>query len=187
MSATLRTFIAIPVTTTPKLSRIDSKLREIGGPVRSVDLTQMHLTLSFLGETRHQQLTEIGEAIDAVAQRHQAFEVEIAGVDAFPNRDRPRVFWAGLSPTEDVVAIAEDLRNSLEELGFHREQRAFTPHLTLAYIRGKPPSEVTELMDENRKTSFGTASIEKIVLYQSRSTNKGPQYIPLSLHELRLG
>ncbi len=142
MPETVRTFLAIPVNASAKLRQIVTELGGISKPVRSVQTSQMHLTLSFLGETPQQQLAEIGRTINTVALRHQAFELEIAGVDAFPSRDRPRVLWAGISPAEGVIAIAEDLRDALEEIGFPRERRAFTPHLTLAYIKGKPPREV---------------------------------------------
>jgi 2'-5' RNA ligase len=47
--------------------------------------------------------------------------------------------WAGIGEGSDRLrALAEDVEESLEPLGFEREVRIYVPHLTLGRARGRP-------------------------------------------------
>ncbi|HEY6010686.1 MAG TPA: RNA 2',3'-cyclic phosphodiesterase, partial [Nitrospirota bacterium] len=64
------------------------------------------------------------------------FRLDVGGVGTFPNPRSARVVWIGVSGEVEKLArlqaVAEDAMNGL---GFEREKRAFTPHLTLGRIK----------------------------------------------------
>ena len=64
------------------------------------------------------------------------FEVRLTDVGCFPNADRLRVVWVGVGgDVAALVSLQRSIDQGLERLGFAREKRGFTPHLTLARIR----------------------------------------------------
>ena len=187
MPELIRTFIAVPVEPPAEIRAVMKSIRAIGGPIRMIDFDQMHLTLNFLGETRWNQVSEIGESIDQVVKQFTCFEVTLDSLGAFPDARRPRVVWAGLSLTERVTQLAETLAVELERLSFPREDRRYKPHLTLARVKGRCPAELQKIITDQASKSFGTIHVEEVILYQSELAKSGPIYTALSTHSLQEG
>jgi RNA 2',3'-cyclic 3'-phosphodiesterase len=104
--------------------------------VRWVDPAALHLTLAFLGELDEAQVAAAIEAADAAACRAQPFRLEVAGLGTFGPPKAPRVIWAGLGGDLTALrALHADLARELQARGFPPEERAFSPHLTLARIK----------------------------------------------------
>jgi 2'-5' RNA ligase len=156
------------------------ELQGMGSAVKVVDLESTHVTLKFLGDTPIASVPEIAKRMATVANELDAFELELMGTGAFPHWGRPQVVWVGLSPKEALQNLAARLENDLEPLGFPKESRAYHPHLTLARIKARPPKDLKSLADEYEKTSFGTQTIDRVILYQSVLQKRGPIYTPLA-------
>ena len=147
--------------------------------------SNIHLTLKFLGDTEENMLPEIKEIIDSTAGNHDAIIVPITRLGAFPNFNRPRVIWVGsTADTEDVAMIAEEIDLGTEKSGWERENKRFTPHLTLGRV--KTPGGLHELTDAAQTYRFEKIEInlDRIALYQSTLTPRGPIY--KKLHEAKL-
>lgn len=96
----------------------------------------MHLTLKFLGNISANKVTDITGAMEQASQGVSPFQLQITEVGAFPNLKRPRVLWVGIKGEVDkLVSWQQRLDNGLVPLGFAKEARPFTPHLTLARLR----------------------------------------------------
>jgi RNA 2',3'-cyclic 3'-phosphodiesterase len=84
----------------------------------------------------------VEERLAAVALRHGPFPVRVAGVDAFPDHDRPRIVYLGVvAGRAELLALAADVEAELVGLGFPRERRPFRPHVTLGRIRSPRDAE----------------------------------------------
>lgn len=95
-----------------------------------------HITLHFFEELPADRVPIAIEAVRAAANGFLPFEIEIRGVGAFPNANRPRVVWAGLGEgSAEVLSLVTRLRNALSSRAFTVENRPFVPHLTLARVR----------------------------------------------------
>ena len=73
--------------------------------------------------------------LPAVANGFTPFELTMAELGCFPNNRRPRVLWAGVKGNLSVLRdlhIAID--NLVGDVGLPREQREFSPHLTLGRV-----------------------------------------------------
>lgn len=99
----------------------------------------------------------------------------------FPNERRPRVLWAGIEASAELSALAAAIENALELLGVAREQRAFSPHLTLA--RFDSPRGLERLhaaVSEAGGLEFGRSIASEFHLYQSVLKRGGAEYTRLA-------
>ncbi|TWT55427.1 2',5' RNA ligase family [Thalassoglobus neptunius] len=176
MSRTIRSFLAIPIEPTEQLGRFLGSLRKIQGTVRANRPEMLHFTIAFLGETKDHQISAVCEVMNEVIQETQEQQLTLQGVGAFPNRRRPRVVWIGCHPQQPMISLAERLTDALETIGFPREGRRFTPHLTVARVNGKPPESLMELIDTHRDQEFGKFLFDRMVYYQSELSRSGSKY-----------
>ena len=140
---------------------------------RWTDVANQHVTLKFLGWTSSGLLDEIVAACRVVASAHSSAELALSAVDAFPSRKRVRVLWVGIDdPAGLLSSLASALDAALEPLGCPREERAFTPHLTLA--RFKLPARFRAWPEVRPDPSPWRPG--RIGLWRSRLSPKGARY-----------
>jgi RNA 2',3'-cyclic 3'-phosphodiesterase len=180
----LRTFIAVAVPCPAALRPVIRSLGEMGNAVRPVSPDTMHLTLKFLGDTPAEQVENIAGVLSESATGTGPFEFELVGIGAFPGLKRPGVVWAGVERGEPLVTIAERLAKRLKTLGYPKERRPFSPHLTLARVRHKPPQSLFDLFAQHAATPLGTAAVGEVTFYQSELRPEGSKYTVLSSVEL---
>jgi RNA 2',3'-cyclic 3'-phosphodiesterase len=149
--------------------------------------TPTHLTLRFLGEVDPARLPALEERLGAVALRHGPFAVRLAGVDAFPDRDRPRIVYLGIVAGQaELIALAADVEGELAALGFPRERRPFRPHVTLGRIRSPRDAERfhsarAALGDRTLLSTF----VDALLLKASALRPSGAQHSTLASFPLR--
>jgi 2'-5' RNA ligase len=135
----VRSFISIPVSKAgiEVLERVVKRLgTEIGGQVRWVRPRGIHLTLKFMGDIPASTVERVLEALPEVAAAFRPFEISVSGLGVFPNSRRPRVLWAGLDgDLTTLLALQIAVDQAVEKLGLPKEDRPFSPHLTLGRVR----------------------------------------------------
>ena len=137
----LRLFVAVtlPAEARDAIARLIQGLRaaDLTG-VRLVDPDGVHLTLKFLGNVDSTRVPTLTGALNAVGGDAAPFALHLHGVGVFPDRRSPRVLWAGVSgDTEALAALARRVDDACANVGFAREQRPFSPHLTVARLRDR--------------------------------------------------
>ena len=136
---TIRSFIAVELPEAVKTG-LQQLQTELTLPqysfVKCVSPQGIHLTLKFLGNVSSQKITEITRVMEQASQGVSPFQLQITEVGAFPNLRRPRVVWVGIKGDVDkLVSWQQRIDMGLVPLGFAKEARPFTPHLTLARLR----------------------------------------------------
>jgi len=196
MPESIRLFIAIALTEELKavLTEIGRELEARIPPriVRWVKPAAMHLTLVFLGETPISRLAAIKEAVGAAAASSPHTSFRAVGLGCFPNPRRPRVIWVGVEETAgDLPQIKEALDRELEPLGFRREKRTFSPHLTLGRVdRRASNHEVAELgrvVERATLQEVGRVKVTQVHLIRSDLRPAGPVYTILASFPLARG
>jgi 2'-5' RNA ligase len=174
----LRLFVAleIPEAVRQSLADVMTKLRPAAPGARWVRAEGMHLTLKFIGHVPPERLEPIRGALGAI-RLDAAVKVCFRGLGFFPSERRPRVFWAGMEATPNLAQLATEIEGCLEPLGIAREQRPFTPHLTLA--RFPEPRPAPNLLDAVRLlpgSEFGEMEAPEFHLIESRLKPTGAEY-----------
>ncbi|HOG53012.1 MAG TPA: RNA 2',3'-cyclic phosphodiesterase [Bacillota bacterium] len=148
----------------------------------------MHLTLKFLGDTEESGLDRLRSALTGVAASHRAFTVSYSGVGRFGRGGYTSSIWVGVHDrTGGLARLAADIETALMPLGFEKEGRRFSPHITLCRVR-----EGSDLPPWDQiKGSFSNldASVlhDGFSLYESVLTREGPIYTRDSWYELKKG
>jgi len=166
----IRCFIAIELQ--PELKNNISfhmqKLISAGADVKWVVPENLHLTLKFLGSTPEEKIPDISKQLATITKSHNNFSLCFSGAGVFPNIKFPRVVWLGAKDSDDIIKLQKDIENAMAELGFNKEKRRFTAHLTLGRVRSfknKEPlmNELATLKDMD----FGKIEVKSIALMKS--------------------
>src|SRR5213594_1306566 len=181
-SGQIRSFISIDLDDEKILSQVESimsSLLSLGGDLKRVERENIHLTLKFLGIVSASNLEEVTSALAKVT--FPPFSLEIKGAGAFPNLKRMNVIWVGIGDGwSQVELIFEQTEKLLHQLGFSRETRAFSPHITVARVKsGRKRDEIAAFLGHLVDESFGTFPVEKVRLKQSILSPSGPKYSTL--------
>jgi len=180
----IRSFIAIelPQNVQHGLGQLRSELERAEHPfVKWVNTENIHVTLKFLGNIPFKQVEEIAKAIEEASKRIPPFHLEISGLGAFPNINRPRVIWVGIrGEMNNLQKLQQNIDSALAPFGFAKEERPFIPHLTLARIKeGASSAErksIGELLISARFEISYYIGVETISLMRSQLTPEGAIY-----------
>ena len=154
-------------------------------------LESLHITLKFIGERPEEMVSSLEEALSDV--REPPFAVTFSGFGFFPTAKSPRVFWIGIQADPGLQRLAAAIDEKTAALGIPKEERAFSPHLTLARKSGGSgpprrqdsdrPNKVFQRLQEKLsalgKPEFGTMTAREFFLYQSQLSRNGSRYTKL--------
>jgi len=161
----------------------------------------LHVTLKFVGEQPEPMLEEIKGALGAVEAGQVT--LQFRGYGFFPTAKAPRVFWVGIEAGPELATLAAAVDQQTARLGIPKEERAFSPHLTLARggargtrssgsphrHKGDGPNRRFQRLQERLAAlpapEFGTMTAREFFLYQSQLSPGGSKYTKLARFELR--
>jgi 2'-5' RNA ligase len=177
----MRLFVAleIPSAVRENLAALLESLRAVSPQTRWVRPENLHVTLKFMGEVPETKLAATRSVLAGV-RSDQPVTVDFRGLGFFPNEKRPRVFWAGIEASPNLKTLAADIESVVEKLGIPREQRPFSPHLTLA--RFEPPGlpeKLRSAIQENATREFGSLRTNQYHLIESKLKPSGAEYTTL--------
>ncbi len=188
--ARLRTFIAIDpgADIRAHLHAVQRKLAKEVPDVKWVEEANLHLTLLFLGEVRDRDLSNVCRCVTRSIMGFECFPIEAKGIGCFPNPRRPRVVWAGIGEgAEEAIELHDILETPLYELGcYRREERQFTPHLTLGRTKSDEPGEqLARVIPQYEAWRAGDGFVSEVLIMSSELTSQGPEYTVLGRSKLK--
>ncbi len=162
----LFTAIHLPPEILLRLERLLSALRA-EALIKWSPLDNLHISTKFIGEWPEARLEELHEALAALSPR-EPFEIELKGLGWFPNDRAPRVLWLGVHGGEALANLARETERCLEPLGIKREERRFSPHLTLARIKSPVPlGRLRQVVEQMQPATLGTFPVSHFCLFRS--------------------
>ncbi|MBN1823794.1 MAG: RNA 2',3'-cyclic phosphodiesterase [Endomicrobiales bacterium] len=176
----MRLFIAINLPDEMKeaLSDVQERLKVLPVDVSWVKKENFHITLKFLGEVGESEIPGIEGVLGRVCARSRAIRVVFSGLGVFPDRNPPRVVWAGISEgAEEIKKLASDIKEGLSTAGFQKEKRGFRAHLTLGRVRSaKNAGEIARRVNAMKDVSAGACGIHSVELMRSVIETQGVKY-----------
>ena len=178
----MRLFVAVPLPAEVKddLGKLVDDWRKSGDKVNWVNKENLHFTLKFLGKTPLDKLAGLKSGLSNQLHGEIAFNISLAGAGAFPNWERARVLWIGVSEgKEKLGGLAQKVESGTRSLGFPADERGFSAHLTLGRMKDSQLSN--GLSSKLRTCSFVAKDIivSEVVLFQSELAPGGSIYTPL--------
>src|SRR5579859_560000 len=128
----MRLFIALDIADEirERITRFVEGVQGFAPDARWVRAESLHVTLKFIGEQADPAVDQIKQGLGTVAA--SAAEIHFRGYGFFPTAKSPRVFWIGMDAGPQLTSLATMIDNQMAALGIPKEDRAFSPHLTLA-------------------------------------------------------
>lgn len=184
-----RTFIGIDVgeEIIAAATALQQKLAESGAAAKWAGPEGMHVTLLFLGDVEDRDLHAVCKAVKAVAAAEPPFPLRVSGVGAFPNIRHPKIVWAGITEgVESLGRLYDDLETRMLDLGVYRkEERGYTPHLTLGRVRGESAGNaISAELAKHLKWDGGRTTVGEVLVYSSELERDGPVYTVIGRGEL---
>lgn len=179
MPGAIRSFIAFDVndeSVRKRMADMQSLLVGTRANLKLVKPQNIHVTLRFLGNITPNMVERIFEEMNRV--QFKPFDVKISGLGAFPHLRYPRVVWTGITEGADQLRdVFSQLEPRLRNLGFAPDTKGFSPHLTIARVKGgRNKAELVEFINENADCEFGTIKADCLKLKRSDLTPRGPIY-----------
>ncbi len=166
----LFTGIEIPLATREALSTLRGGLPG----ARWIDTENYHLTLRFIGDIDSRTANEVAEILGRVRPRTVAVRIE--GLASFGGR-RPHALIAKVAQTRELAELQAEHERLMRKLGLAPETRRFTPHITLARLRGANEREVATYLSLRDALHVPSFVASRFVLFSARESVGGGPYI----------
>jgi len=185
--AVIRAFIAIelPAEVQQSLEEVMRQLRQRlqtlpGSAVCWVPAGNIHLTLKFLGDVSLANLDMLTEMLLTEVKTHPPFEFSVGGVGAFPHAKSPRVVWVGVQAPPELLTLQSAISSKVEKLGYSREERPFSPHLTLGRVSRNSTNpearQIGEALQAVKVGFLGLVCAQGVSLFKSDLRPSGSVY-----------
>ena len=180
----VRTFIGVDVgdEVRKRAVSLQGQLAKTGAGVKWADPAGMHVTVLFLGDLDDRDVLAVCKAVEAVAAGEPPFPLRVSGVGAFPTPRRPKVVWGGVTDGADALRrLHAALQTRMLDLALvAREERAYTPHLTLGRVKGEADGQALAAeLPKLLAWDGGRGVVDEVIVYSSELRRDGPEYAVL--------
>ncbi len=154
------------------------RAKDAGHDVRWVPPTNYHLTLKYLGWTRHETIDALRDRVTEAIAGTQRFTFRTARLGAFASLDKALVVWAGIDPSPAVMELNQKIEAATVAFGYPPESRPFVPHVTLGRLREtRPLKEVVLPLSEQM---FSDTKVDAVTLFESQEKSSGSVYVEVA-------
>ena len=161
--------IGIPAEITEKIAPLQKVLADTKADVSWVGPEHFHVTVKFLGEVDEALVPEIIARMNRAAGEVPAFELEVEGLDKFPEKGPTRVIISRiLSPDQRLTKLHRLLDSGIGGMGLPMDTRVLVPHLTLGRVRSNHGiNRLVRLLERHDLDFFGAFLAMAVTLYRS--------------------
>ncbi|MHA1506586.1 MAG: RNA 2',3'-cyclic phosphodiesterase [Candidatus Asgardarchaeia archaeon] len=179
----IRSFISIDVEDKKiidSIVKLEQEFSNVDARIKFVEPENLHFTIKFLGNVEEEKIPLISSKLEEVIDQKKVseFDVFLSGVGCFPSMSRINVIWVGVSEGyKKLSEIALGVEESLEKIGFKREKRKFSPHLTIGRVKAVfDRKSLIKKIEELKGIEIGRFKVTSIKLKKSILKPTGPIY-----------
>lgn len=176
----IRCFIAInlPAAIKEKLWDAVAVLRDTVCDIKWVSKENLHLTMKFLGAMSEVSVKDTERKLMELSGTQQAFNFKLRGTGIFPDNRNPRIIWIGINEGKgELVKLQEKIDIYLATVGFKKENRPFSAHITIGRVRShRNIDSLITALETLKNLEFANIEVQKISLMRSDLKLTGAQY-----------
>lgn len=173
----LRLFVGIDL---PPELKLQLSLMAGGVPgAKWADPGNYHLTLRFIGDVDEGAAADIDAALARI--RSPRFDLALASVGHFGLR----MLWVGVDRSPLLQHLHEKIESALNRLGYPPEERRYTPHVTLARLKGVSESRLRGYLSEHALFRAAPFAVDHFSLVASYLTKSAAIYESQADYRLR--
>jgi len=162
--------IEIPAAVAHRLTLVRAGL----SGARWIDPENYHLTLRFLGDVDGTTARDFAHCLgDIVAS---PFELRLGTLASFGGR-KPRTIFANVAANSALGSLQRAHERAARAAGLPPEPRNYTPHVTVARLRGTSSDSVATYLERQGGFSTEPFEVTRFVLFSSRASVGGGPYV----------
>lgn len=154
----------------PYLKKLKKSFDQKEIQIKWSPLENMHITLSFLGETSEEKIPDLREKVSKVASDFYEFNLKIHDLGAFDHFQKARTLFVDVQRSQSLL----DLQSLIEQKLDLIPQQQYYPHLTLGRLRN--PNSIESAISPFKKIDLGKGEISSIFLMESQLHGHFPVY-----------
>lgn len=140
-----------------------------------VELENLHFTYKFIGDVDVEKVPELIKAIESKLIEFDS-DLILKGLGVFPSINNPRVFFVNIINTDrKIFEIYKNIEDNLSKIGYEKDKRGFSPHLTLLRVKSVT-NQFKSILPKFTNTEFAVMNKFSVNLIESKLTPKGPIY-----------
>lgn len=164
----MRLFIAIELNDQIKsvLSSIQNDLKRYMTKGNPTSTDNFHITLRFIGEVNEEEAEKLKKVVNEAAAQTKPFTLYLSELGHFPRKNK-EIIWAGVKgQMEELFKLKDKLESELEAAGFSKEERDYTPHISL--VRQAVLERGYDEVKEELTVPEDEITVESIALMESK-------------------
>lgn len=165
----LFTALEVPAAVATPLAMLQAGL----AGARWIAPADFHVTLRFIGDVDAATARDVHAVLAGI--RRPAVAVTIADLAAFGGA-KPRAIVAGVRAADELAALQGEQEGLLRRIGLSPETRKFTPHVTLARLRGVGARAVADYLAFHAFLPMPPFPASRFVLMSAREGVGGGPY-----------
>jgi len=138
------------------------------------DPDDYHITLRFIGDVDVRTASDIADSLEMV--RRPPVSIQFDGLGWFGG-DKPRAIVARIKSTPELTELQAEHERRVRRLGLPPETRNFTPHVTLANLRGVSTLAVADYLGARGALKAPRFEAPRFVIFSARDSVGGGPYI----------
>ena len=178
----LRLFVCIwiPDELKEKIVNLQEEIKNIPITAKFVERENLHLTITFLGNVRDEEVDSLKKKLDMTTKHIKKFQINLSGLRVIPNEYYVRVLGVGVKDSEKIIDLIKNIGGSVG--GKYYE----TNKLTLCRVkRVRDKKMLRNFIEKNQNVEIGNFEVKSIALVESVLTRSGPLYKTLHKFELQ--
>ena len=133
-----------------------------------------HITLRFIGDIDARTARNIDDALSDIRRPEAPIRFEGPG---WFGGDKPRAIVAKVRADPALMDLQAEQERRLRRIGIEPETRKYTPHVTLARLRGAGQAAIASYLAERGALIADSFAAERFVLYSARAGSGGGPYM----------
>ena len=162
--------IEIPASVARRLTLVRTGLTG----ARWIDPENYHVTLRFLGDVDGIVARDFAHSLGEIAA--SPFELRLGDLGSFGG-NKPRAIFASISPNNALESLQRAHERAARAAGLPPEPRNYTPHVTVARLRGTSSGSVATYLERQGGFRSEPFEVSRFVLFSSRASVGGGPYV----------